>query len=77
MEVAHKNLQNELKREASRNNKDINIDKIILNVLDYYNYKSENSTTNFKPIDLKDIQDENIIKQVIQNINSLYLKKKE
>lgn len=50
-----------------KNNKDFNLDEAIIEGLEYHN-NAIHSSTNFSPIELRDIEDEKIIETVRNNI---------
>ena len=67
IEVVHKKLQTKIALEKA-NHKEINNHNIITQCLEAHNNKIHSATL-YTPMDLKNITDQNVISEVIENIN--------
>ena len=67
IEVVHKKLITKIALEKA-NHKEINIHNIITECLEAHNNKIHSATL-YTPMDLKNITDQNVISEVIENIN--------
>ena len=72
IEAQHKTLQKQIELNLNKISNDNDLIGLIYDTLYEYNYKTIHSSTGYKPIDIKDITDTEIINNVKLNINNKY-----
>lgn len=72
IEIAHKNLQKNIQIDLLIDEDNFNLEKTINNTLNYYNYQFIHNTTVYKPIILRDTEDEILINEVIENETKIF-----